>query len=887
MKGSSFMAGVSIVIPTLNEVENIDPLLQRIFKVELQEGCSLEIIIVDDSPTEDTRVRVLNWTESHPVRLVCRSSGGGLASAVIAGAFEASHEIVLVMDADLSHPPERIPDMTQPLLDGSHDMVIGSRYVDGGATPEWPFSRKFASMLATVPARLFSDANDPMAGFFATSRTRLTSLSTEVSGFKIGLELLAAGGDSLRVREIPIIFYDRVKDFSKMNKGVIFDYLKQVLRLSRISTESFSLSRLATLGLLGVLIVNLFFTIGLKIGFSSNAAHLSALSGSGVFLFLMSYHFWQRTNPRHSLCWRHWFCGLLALILSMSLQGAVFLLFQQYVSFSETAAIIPASFVGTFCFLGILAIYVFSGFHQLTNGVRLRLGAMGTILFMILFRLVYLGLPELMEQEAYYWNYSRHMDFSYLDHPPMAATLIWFGTALFGTTEFGVRLGAFLCWFITAFFSYRLTCRIFGRTAALGAILLVSLLPLYFGAGFIMTPDAPLSAAWSALLYFLYRALVDGRSTAWVGVGISLGCGMISKYTIVLLGPAIICFMLIDRDARRWFVRVGPYGAVLLALLVFSPVLIWNYQHEWVSFLFQGEHRAEGKLVFTTHRLIGYLAAILTPAGILSVLYFFLRGNRFFKTAVDICRLQNGRCLNRNYLFLLLMTLSSFAVFFVFSFTRETKLNWTSPLWLAAVPFIACIVMSVRGTWESKFLKLTHRLWNYTFIFLLITFAVVMHYATLGLPGIPHPSRPFLTGWLELAREIDAAVDRSEAQTGSRPVVVGLDHYQISSGIAFYRTKNNADKPSFERNMGVKETLGRHLFGWNSRMYRYWADPQDYNGRDIMVIGSRKSRVEHPGFQNYFDRMSPVYLLSTKKGGKEVRNYYTRLLYGYQAATLP
>lgn len=342
-----------------------------------------------------------------------------------------------------------------------------------------------------------------------------------------------------------------------------------------------------------------------------------------------------------------------------------------------------------------------------------------------------------------------------------------------------------------------------------------------------------------------------------------------------------------DRDARRWFIRVGPYGAVLLALLIFSPVLIWNYQHEWVSFLFQGEHRAEGKLVFTTHRLIGYLAAILTPAGILSVFYFFLRGNRFFKTAVDTCRTQNSRCLNRNYLFLLLMVSSPFAVFFVFSFTREVKLNWTSPLWLAAVPFIACIVMSVWGKWESKFLKFNYMFWNYTLIILLTTFVVGMHYATLGLPGIPHPSRPFLTGWSELAREIDAAVDRSEAQTGSRPVVVGLDHYQISSGIAFYRTKNNADKPSFERNRGVKETLGRHLFGWNSRMYRYWADPQDYNGRDILVIGSRKSRVEHPDFQNYFTRMSPVFPLSTKKGGEEVRKYYTRLLYGYQAATLP
>ena len=112
------MAGVSIIVPTRNEADNIDPLLQRVLEVELPEGVSREVIFVDDSSEDDTRKKVLEWSAKHPeVRLICRDSGGGLASAVIVGAKQASHEITLVMDADLSHPPDRIPDIRwQPVV---------------------------------------------------------------------------------------------------------------------------------------------------------------------------------------------------------------------------------------------------------------------------------------------------------------------------------------------------------------------------------------------------------------------------------------------------------------------------------------------------------------------------------------------------------------------------------------------------------------------------------------------------------------------------------------------------------------------------------------------------------------------------------------------------
>jgi len=881
-QGRIHMAGVSIIVPTMNEADNINPLLERIFSAEFPDDVALEVVVVDDSSTDDTRSRVREWSTHKPVSLICREKGNGLANAVVVGAKSAAHEFVLVMDADLSHPPEKIGEMVLPLLDGSCDMVIGSRYVKGGSTPQWPLSRKIASKLASLPAYLFTDANDPMAGFFATSTKRLASLRPDIPGFKIGLELLAVEGQALRVVEIPIVFYDRFEGFSKMNKMVIFDYLKQVLQLVGFDTPIFTPMRLVILTVLGVLINTLLFQLLTTIHSDRLLSHVSSLTLAGTVLSYSIYRLWKGVSDDRVLKWRHFFGGIFSLIVSISLQGGLFVLLNRVDGLSVGNAFFCSSLVGTGGFIALMVFFVFSGFQDLENRVRLKISAISLVVFGALLRLLYIGIPELMEQEAYYWNYANHIDISYLDHPPMAATLIWLGTALFGVNEFGVRIAAYCCWLLAAYFSFRLTLKIFGRTAAIGSVALLAWLPFYLGAGLIMTPDAPLLAAWSAVLYFLYAALVEERKVAWFGVGISLGLGMISKYTIVLLGPGILAFMLFDKNSRRWFLRFGPYGAVIIALLLFSPVVIWNYQHEWASFLFQGEQRVTGRTFFTTHRLAGYITLILTPAGVLAALYFFIRGNWFFKTAIQRCSRAGGRLVNRNYSFLLMMTLSPLLVFLIFSFTREVKLNWTGPLWLSAIPFLSCTSMAVFGGVASKFLQSINWLWKPTLVGLALSAAIVMHYVTFGLPGVPHPPGPILIGWNQFARDIEQLVEEVELETGERPVVIGMDPYQISSGLAFYRTKNRLADGSDSPKRGISETLGWHFFGWNSLMYSYWAKPEDYKGSNIIVVASSKKRAESPYFQKRVKREKPIFPLSVKKNGQVVRQFYVRQLYDYR-----
>lgn len=226
------MATITVIVPTLNEAENIDFLLERILQVRKSSQLDFEVLFVDSASPDGTGERVDAWRNRGAVRLLRQQVNVGLAGAVIAGAKAAGSRFVVVMDADLSHPPEAIPELLGPLLAGTHDMVIGSRYVAGGGTPDWPLSRRISSRLATLPALLFCSARDPLAGFFAVERRRLTELPGSVPGFKIGLAVLAEYGRELRVKEIPIIFRDRDFGESKMNPKVILDYLRQLIGLA-------------------------------------------------------------------------------------------------------------------------------------------------------------------------------------------------------------------------------------------------------------------------------------------------------------------------------------------------------------------------------------------------------------------------------------------------------------------------------------------------------------------------------------------------------------------------------------------------------------------------------------------------------------------------------
>jgi dolichol-phosphate mannosyltransferase len=223
---------LSVVIPTFREVKNLEPVARTVEQALRDRHWAYEIIFVDDDSRDGSEELAAKLADQLPVRMIVRQGEKGLSTAVIRGITEAKGEVVVVMDADLSHPAERIPDMVAALESRKHDFVIGSRYVAGGSLdPSWNWFRRLNSKVATWLALPLARIHDPMSGFFAFRRAEMpaTHLLSPI-GYKIGLELLVKG-EFKNPGEVPIHFIDRVHGESKLTWKEQVRYLRHLRRL--------------------------------------------------------------------------------------------------------------------------------------------------------------------------------------------------------------------------------------------------------------------------------------------------------------------------------------------------------------------------------------------------------------------------------------------------------------------------------------------------------------------------------------------------------------------------------------------------------------------------------------------------------------------------------
>ena len=225
------MPSVSVIVPTYKEALNLPALVERLEAVRETHRLDLEMVIMDDDSRDGT-VEAVACLDRDWVRLVVRTANRGLSAAVLDGFREARNEVFLVMDADLSHPPETIPEMLRQLQSGA-DFVLGSRYVAGGTTEEaWGVLRWINSKAATLLARPFTRLKDPMSGFFAFHRSLLDGApSMNPVGYKIGLEVLVKC-NCRNVAEIPIHFSQRFQGESKLSLREQLLYLEHLRRLA-------------------------------------------------------------------------------------------------------------------------------------------------------------------------------------------------------------------------------------------------------------------------------------------------------------------------------------------------------------------------------------------------------------------------------------------------------------------------------------------------------------------------------------------------------------------------------------------------------------------------------------------------------------------------------
>lgn len=220
---------LSVVVPTYNEAGSVTGLAERLHAVLA--GRDWELVIVDDGSPDGTADIAAALAPRIPTQVVRRAGKAGLASAVLAGFTAARGDVLVVMDADLSHPPETVPTLVAA-IEGGADLAVGSRYVTGGGVMDWPLTRRVVSRVACLMGNALVPVRHATSGFFALRRTVIDGVTLNPIGFKIGFEVIARGRYKTVV-EVPYTFRDRELGASKFGRGEIAQYVVQLGQVAR------------------------------------------------------------------------------------------------------------------------------------------------------------------------------------------------------------------------------------------------------------------------------------------------------------------------------------------------------------------------------------------------------------------------------------------------------------------------------------------------------------------------------------------------------------------------------------------------------------------------------------------------------------------------------
>ena len=508
-----------------------------------------------------------------------------------------------------------------------------------------------------------------------------------------------------------------------------------------------------------------------------------------------------------------------------------------------------------------------------------------------LFRLIYINIPNLAPQEAYYWNYSHHLALSYFDHPPILAWLIYIFTYLGGQSEFFVRIACVLISAGLTYLTYLIGKLLFDpKVGFYSALLLNSILIFTLGA-IIATPDTPMIFFWVLSFYLFLKLILTQKKKWWYLLGISTGLALLSKYTAIFILVSAFLYLLFSQQNRKWLVTKEPYLALVLAILVFSPVIIWNAQNNWASFLFQSSRRAGELGSFSSRHFFGYWGSqlgMVSPLIYICLIYAVIKsgiigfrrkmmstlsphpsplpkGEREFPpnppmdstmfnpkdfTSFNLPRGEREFAENEKFLLCFCWSFPIILFFSLLSAEYWVKINWVSAGYFSS---------SIAGvSLLFKFLEKGKR-WIKTFgicgIIVSLLFVAVAHILPI-IKFVPvSPSLDTITGWRELTERVEK--EKSTMREGT--IVIGYG-YKVPSEIAFYTQC---------------ETYSNNIVGENGLQFDFWSKPNDFIGKDAIFIYDQREKYKDPErLKNFFTSVEELESLKIYRGGRVLTTFH-------------
>mgnify|MGYP000187187505 CR=1 FL=1 len=389
------------------------------------------------------------------------------------------------------------------------------------------------------------------------------------------------------------------------------------------------------------------------------------------------------------------------------------------------------------------------------------------IILVFLFWRIVLSLKlQLHPDEAYYWLWSKNLDFSYFDHPPMVAYFIKL-TTIFNNSEFFVRLSTIFCYLIFNFILYKLAKEMFDEYVGYLSLAIFNTFPTN-ALGFIITPDIPLILFTVLFLYFLFLALQKEKPKYWYFLGVVSGFGLLSKYNAFLLIISVFCVILTIKEYRKFLFTKYPYVSIFLSLIIFSPVIFWNYFNGWISFKYQFFHGLPQK-AGNINNVITYLSGQIVSLGIfLGIVCLYVLTKSFFIK-------------DKKIRFLTIFSAIPLIFFALTSYKNLAEMNWP----LCGYPTLA--ILTAKYFFDKEKFKKYFLYPSISFCLLLI-FIVYFHGIFRIIPLEKFNSTWVLTdptnwfyGWKEFAEFI-------EKQNFEFPIFT--TNHQLASELIYYSKKN-------------------------------------------------------------------------------------------------
>ncbi|NPA13402.1 MAG: glycosyltransferase family 39 protein [Aquificae bacterium] len=379
------------------------------------------------------------------------------------------------------------------------------------------------------------------------------------------------------------------------------------------------------------------------------------------------------------------------------------------------------------------------------------------------------NITDLSTEEAQYWLWSKYLDLSYYSKPPLVAYMNFVSTSILGDTEIGVRINAIILGFGIGLLVYLLVRDIFkDENLALFSSIFVVAVPSYQIGSYLFLTDAPLGFFWLLTVYLFYKAVKEDKPFFWITAGVSAGLGFLSKFTMVLfLPPAILFLILFHRNVfkNRWF-----YISILVASLFTIPVVVWNIQHDFLTFkhIFSlGQGKKEVSLVKSLSYIGEYIASQIglnSPFLFPFFAYAVYRGFREWR--------------NEKVFYLWVFPVFVFLLFMFMARKKHIEANWPA-FGYATLYALGAYYVYTKRWFRFFWVAFAVSVWA------IITLFYPFYLDRLGLTKLYPPKvDPLhrLVGWEGLARKVDSVV----ASLGTDRYFVFSESYHIASELAFY-----------------------------------------------------------------------------------------------------